>query len=497
MAELVGNHFAAALESTPALAAEVGDGLDRRSTAALAADRLERAGGLAQARDASEAARVLFTRSLELSADAEALDIARRLARLAEATARAADLDAAADLFEQASERYRALLDAAAGGSPEATLARRGLAGAAAGRSALRYEQLRFAEAQAIAEAGLAATGDADPQAAVPLLLARLDALEGLTNDYRALLDQAEDVLRSALDTADPDLIFVARRSVLGLGHAAGRVGPPEWLEFSEEAARLGRWGPAASALGNAASLLTSPGDRGRVRSLLAQAEAIAEARNLTEQQAWIHQSRCELELEAGDWDVARIEGIRALELADVKHYDRAAVRTWFALTPIAAATADLELLARAADWFTRMAGRFPTSPSGTVMRAGVDLRLAAHGLAESPELPADPLLDAFGLAENAPSWLASIEAIVAAWLERGAVELAEEGAQRHLAVALDSVTPLVAASRALVSAMVARSGPSRSDAQAAARTAVECARLAEAPWWLERAQGLLTAEEA
>ena len=76
---------------------------------------------------------------------------------------------------------------------------------------------MRFAEAGEIAEAGLALTGEGDPHASVPLQLARLNAREGLTNDYGALHLEAQAVARTAHETADPELIFEARRGVLGL----------------------------------------------------------------------------------------------------------------------------------------------------------------------------------------------------------------------------------------------------------------------------------------
>ncbi len=497
LAEQIGDHFAAALESTPALATEVSEGLDRPTAAALAADWLEQAGDLAAARFASEAARVLYLRSLDLSTGAADGVLARRLRRAAEATARAADLDSAAELFERSAARYQAALAHPSSPDPARADARRGYAAATAARSGLRFEEMHFAQAREIAEAALAVTGEGDPHAAVPLQLARLNALEGLTNDYGALHAEAQVVARVALETADPELIFEARRGVLRLGHSAGRVGPDEWLEFGAEAGRLERWPIAASALANAASLMTEPGDRDRVRALLDEAQAIAEARALTEQQGWIHQARCELELEAGDWPLARLEGIKALDLADARSYDRIAVRTWFALSPIAAATGDLALLGRATDWFTRRSGSFPTSPYGTVMRAAVDLRLAEAGLAEPPELPPDPLLDAIGLGENAPSWLASVETIVGAWLERGEIGAAETCVGRYLAVDVGPVTPLLAASRALAVAMVASHRGPLAAARATARTAVELAGTAQAPWWLDRATALLVAADA
>ncbi len=299
VAELIGNHFALALESTPLLAIEVGEGVDRAMAAALAGRWLERAGDLASLRTAHAAARTLYARSVDLSAGEPALVVARRLSRLGEATARVADLEDAASAFERSADRYRGLAADEAEPATVRTEARRGHARAAAARSSLRYEQMRFAEARSIAEAALRLTGEDDPQAAIPLRIARLNALEGLTNDYLALYAESREVVRVAEASADPDLAFAARRVELGLGHAAGVTAPDDWLEFASVAAGRERWEAAVGAMVNAAALIGS-GDRDRVRALAGQAEAIAEARGLTERLAWIHQARCELELEFG-----------------------------------------------------------------------------------------------------------------------------------------------------------------------------------------------------
>jgi len=169
------------------------------------------------------------------------------------------------------------------------------------------------------------------------------------------------------------------------------------------------------------------------------------------------------------------------------------AVRTWFALTPIAAATSDDALLARAADWFGRHADTFPSSPYGSVMGSAVQLRLAAHDLVDPPDLEPAVLLDALALAENSASWLTAVEQVIGSWLERGAPDLAAEAARRYQAVTFRSVSALLVASRALVAAMVAQGGDSPIE-QSAARIAVDLAQAAQAPWWLDRAQAVLAA---
>jgi hypothetical protein len=493
VAESIGGHFEAALQSTPALAAEVGDGLDRPAAAGLAALWLERAGDLARDRFAYEAARSRFARSVALSPEEPGLDLARRLRRLGEATVRAADLDEAASILGQAADRYRTVL--LEDGAPAATReeARRGLGSAAAAQANVRYEQMRFSETRSIAESALGLTGRDDPSASVPLLIARLNGLEGLTNDYATLHAEAEQVVELARTTADADLLFDARRVALGLSHGAGLASADDWLEFGSEAAGLGRWEAAVAAMINGAGLLAFS-DRDRLRRVADQAQAISEARGLSERLAWIGQVRCELELEAGGWGLAWAEGIRALDLAAAKGYDRVAVRTWFALTPIAAARRDDELLHQAAAWFAVRSGTFPTSPYGSVNRAAVDLRLAARGLAEPPTLDPATLFEGFDLEEAAASWVASIERIVEGWLDRGDVQVAAEAVRRYSAVAMPAIPPILAASRALVQSLVVARTKGRADAIEAARAALDDARAAAAPWWISRSLRLLEA---
>jgi class 3 adenylate cyclase len=491
VAEAIGGHFEAALDSTPALAAEVGEGLDRPATARLAAGWLERAAGLARLRFANETARSLFARSVALSPADGGLDLARRLAGLAEATARAADLDTAAATFGRAASHYRAALVDEGVSLEDRNLARRGLGAAAAAEADIRYEQLRFDETTSIAEAALALTGRDDPVASVPLLIARINGLEGLSNDYPALHLTAQEVVAVARRSADPDLVFDARRVALGIGHAAGVTTADDWLTFASEARLLGRWEAAIGAMVNATSLM-GVADRTRVRSLANEAQTIAQVRGLAERLAWIGQARCELELEAGDWPLARAEAIRALDLAEERGYDRAAVRTWFAIMPIADACADTDLLRRAATWFQERRQAFPSSPYGTLNRTAIELRLASAGLGPSPDLDPALLLDGFEQVENAAGWLASIERIVDGWLAEGRLEVAAEGIRRYAAVALPDVSPLLAASRALVQGRLTKHRAQPGEATAAARAALAAARTAGAPWWISQSLRLL-----
>ena len=100
------------------------------------------------------------------------------------------------------------------------------------------------------------------------------------------------------------------------------------------------------------AGLLIDAGAIVEAHSALAKARELAEAHGLTELLAWNAYWYVEAGLVSGDWERATAAGLEALELAERNGYQRAAVRTLFALVPIAGARADLELLERAREWF-------------------------------------------------------------------------------------------------------------------------------------------------
>ena len=53
---------------------------------------------------------------------------------------------------------------------------------------------------------------------------------------------------------------------------------------------------------------------------------------------AWVDYDRTEAHLVAGSWDDAIDAGLRAVEAAEARNLFQIAVRTWFALRPIAQA---------------------------------------------------------------------------------------------------------------------------------------------------------------
>ena len=285
----IGGHYADAVAEAPALAGQVAAGLDRAAAASLAAGWLERAGDRALGLGARAGAAELFRRSVDLTKPDAGADLARRWRRVGEAIVGAGDLEEAAVAFGTAAEIARAALGAAgaapgtaAGGTPTAAAgARRELALASAALSRARYEQIRFAEALAIAEEAIGVVGRDSPDA-VPLLLARLRGIEGVSNDYAAVYRESADVLEAAIATGDRVLIFEARRLRLAFAANLDLEAADDWVALSREARALGRWSEAVGAL-SAASDLVAERDPAAAARLLDEAEAMAEARGLSE----------------------------------------------------------------------------------------------------------------------------------------------------------------------------------------------------------------------
>jgi predicted ATPase len=107
LAEVIGRHYAAALDAAPALAREIG-GRGRDEIGACAAEWFETAARVAIGFAAWASARDLAARALELTGE-EPIDRARRLHLLGEATADAAGVDDALPLLEESLETYRSL----------------------------------------------------------------------------------------------------------------------------------------------------------------------------------------------------------------------------------------------------------------------------------------------------------------------------------------------------------------------------------------------------
>jgi class 3 adenylate cyclase len=491
LAAIIGEHYADAVDAAPALAVSVAEGLDRAAATELAAAWLERAGDHGLARGAPVAAAGLFSRAIDRTAPEAHLDLARRWRRVGEAVHGALDLAEAAAAFTTATEQARAALGDPGASGERIAGGRRELALAAAGLARARFEQLRFAESLDIAEAALAAVGTGRPEA-IPLRLARLRGIEGVSNDYAAVYEESGPVLEAARAFGDPRLVFDATRVHLGFATNLGLGTAGEWQALASDARALGLWTEAGSALTTAA-WSTVEADPPAARRLLDEAATLADARGLNEELAWIGLARTSIALRDGEWDTGVAAALAGLDIADRFGYDRAAVRTWSALTPMAEARGDRPTLVRAATWFEAHRASFPHSPYGAVLHAAVDARLAAAGLGAPAELDDPTLLRGVALDDDSPEWLAAIERVVAAAIEAGRPEIGRGIVERFPeAHPGDGHSPLLAASRSLVRAMLAVEGPLSGSAAAEARDAADLARAAAAPWWVARALRLL-----
>ena len=172
--------------------------------------------------------------------------------------------------------------------------------------------------------------------------------------------------------------------------------------------------------------------------------------------------------------------------------YDRAVIRTWSAILPIAAARDHQKLLDEAHVWLTERL-REPESPSpyALIMQAARQLELVNRGLRE-PFLPAvEERLPSFALRYSSPSWLAGLETVFDAWLQADELESASR--------ALDNMAPTAAkpgvatlglATHTLFSAkLLAAQG---SDPSEKAIQALAGYRKSRAPWWIAKTLTLL-----
>jgi hypothetical protein len=491
LAAAIGRHYADAIAGAPALATQVAPGLDRMAAAALAATWLERAGDGAFSIGARAGAADFFRRSIDLTTPGARLDLARRWRRFGESVVGTLDLEDAAGAFVTASDLAEAVMDDPASSDGETVIARREVAVSAASLSRARYEQIRFAEALQVAEAALAIVGEDEPEA-IRLRLARLRGIEGVFNDYERVFRESGPLLEAARATGDAELEFDVRLAHLSFSTSYGATAADAWTAVAGEARKLRRWPEMVRALINAAAMIQQT-ERDEVALLLDEAEAVAEARGLNEQLAWIGLFRSTTAFVAGDWDVASSAARQAIATAERYGYDRAAVRTWFALTPIAEARGDLPTLAHAAVWFEAHGASFPDSPYGRLQRVAVELRLAAAGFGPPPDLGDKRLLAGFALDDDSAEWLAAVERIVADAVLAGRSDLARTWIDLLPAAGRDDAGALVRVSRALCRGTVAVAVDDGGvSAVAEAREALSEARAAAAPWWIARSIRLL-----
>ena len=470
VAEAVAEHYASAVDALPALAPE---GLpERASLAALSAAWYERAAEAALGISAAEAARRLYRRSVELSVQDPARDVARRRLRLGEVLASSAELDLGINEIEAAREAFA--------DDPEA-LTEYERATYALGLAYM--QQIRFPDATAVTAAGIAHLRGSPSEART----ARLQALHGWSlaanGEPDGVAAEVDAALAAARDLGDPDWEldvlghWCAARDELDLSTEG------DWELLEQRALELERWGQVVMA-GRVRAMGRSFHDPRGALPLFDAVIETAFAHGLTEQAGWCEYGRCETLWVLGETEAATASGNRVLEVAERNAYQRLAFRSYMILLPMAALRGDAGMAARWDRWWTEAEAHFPPNPSpyGRMLR-GASLVWLAQATGRPAPQPPDDLVEAAIPMIN-PHFLAAIETVARAWLDAGRLD----PAARMAAVVAANVAEqsgasiLMHASAALIDAWVTGS-------EASAAHSAELAASVPAPWWVERAR--------
>ncbi|MBA2298440.1 MAG: hypothetical protein H0W14_10445 [Actinobacteria bacterium] len=480
MAEPIGRHYARALDIVPALALEVAPQLGRVDCRRRAALWLERAAEAALEVAAHESARELLGRALELTDEEEAKERARRLAGLGEVTAATADMDEGARLLAEALEIARA------GGD------RQGIARAAAALSWVLDQQVQFMPAARMADGALSEIGEGDDVETAMLLVRRATAINNGSDAVDGPRLDVERALTIARKAGHRRLELEALALLASL--ESGNL--DDWRQLERLALESGAWDKAADAILSQALRLVA--DQAELaRPLVGRARELCEARGLRESLAWSHYAAVEVGLVSGEWDEAVASARHALDIGVASGYDRAVVRTWSAVLPLAAARGDQMLLDEAHVW---LADRFrePESPSpySLIMMAARQLELANGGLREQFTPAVEERLPSFELRYSSPSWLAGLESVFVSWLRAGELDGAGRALERMATAAarVDAATLGRATSALFSGRLLAARGD---DPSGEATRALAGFRKSEAPWWIAKALRLLATPEA
>jgi tetratricopeptide (TPR) repeat protein len=462
VAEAVAEHYAAALESRPALAAD--DQPSRSVLAASASAWYERAAEAALRLSAHEACCRLAARSIELTDATATVDLGRRRRRLGEVLAASADLDAGI-----------AELEAALACCPDDPAS---VAAAAYALGRAYMQQIRFEEAERLTAQTLARLAG-EPDA----LLARLHALhawtvaaQGRDDGVLAEVELAREMARRA---EDPSLELDVLDHSAAARDEVDAASDAEWAELEERARSLGAWSHVISA-SRVRAVYTSFEDPAAALPALEETAELARAHGHLEQAGWCDYSRCETLFLLGRWDEALALGVSIVDLAERNAYERLAFRTYVVLLPMAAERRDPSIADRYRAWQEAAAERLPTvhSPYAIVLRAAIEA-WSARARGERPVAPPDETVDAIIPMINA-HFIAAMETLVRAWIDAERTDLATAAGDRVAAFAAeDDTTPLMRASSALIGTWLGRVEPA---------AAVEVARVSGAPWWIARA---------
>jgi tetratricopeptide (TPR) repeat protein len=496
VAEVIGGHYASALESAPALSADV-EGLSRPDIEAFGALWFERGGETALGLAAHEAARSLFKRSLDLTAPDAALDRARRWERLGDATAYAGDMDEGGRALGESVDIYRTAMGHLGLSADARFTARDGYARALASLGWVWGQQLRFKDAAQLAEDGLRLMGEGDDIATARLLYLRARSV-GLFQLQPEMREDLERALELTRRQGAATLEFEITQALHDLLIEDGKVGIDELIEHDRRvidlARELERWQDVTRTLRMEAMMLAEE----RVAESwprLDEAAEVAEAHGLREETAWIDYARAEAGFASGDWDRAWDAATRAIDIAERNAYHRAAVRTWFVLVAMALARGRRDVLEHAARWFDQYSELFPHSPYGELMHGAIDLRLAAAGIRESDGPSLDDVLAVWDETQILGSVWDASETVAQQWLARGALE--------DVRTWLDAMArwhdhPMTSnlgkGAHALIEARLHLAEGRRELASTLAGRAAETFRTCPAPWWLAKAIRLLEA---
>jgi len=481
LAEVIARHYAAALDAVPALARDVA-GRTREEVAASAAAWFDTASAVAASFAAWQNAHALAERAVALTAPGDTASRARRLEQLGVTAADAVGIAAAEPVLRESLDAYREAGD------------RGGLASAAAALGHLLRAQTRFDEAVALAEEVLAEAGGGDDASVARLLLLRGRAELNARDAYAEAQRDGARALAIASGAGDEALELEARDLLAQAAAEDGEEDEEAWATIERLARRLGRWATAVGAIRIRASFLVDDDPQGAL-AVAAEAAELARAHGLVEAAAWCDYLRAEAQFATGEWDDALDAGLRAIGVGETHDLHRVVVRSWFVLLPLAVARGRGDLVEQAFARFDARRGREPDSPYARVVATAAHLRFADAGL-ESHELPdLDSRLPSFALAHGGPSWLTSVETLVAAWLRAGdtaaaarALDTMRERLARGNASRLAQATEALLRGRLLLAT---------GDTAAAADAAGRALALTSAPWWRLGALGVLEAAGA
>jgi hypothetical protein len=489
VADQVAAHYGAALDSAPALASTIDEGLDRNEVRRLAADAYERAGQTALSLAAQDAARLLLRKSIDFTADEALDDRARRWQLLGEATAFAADMTEGASDYQQSIELYRKSLEQSRN---ETTLD--GLARSTALLADVWHQQLRFAEARALADQLLQELPDASNAATARLLIARAVSERGAQGPTDSSGRDLVEADRLSKLTQDRGLKLLARTSLASHHAESGQLDMTEWLGIGDEATSLHEPRIATESLITAGMQFIDDAPR-EVGEALGKARDLTIAYGLTELSAWVLYSEAEAFFAGGSWDLALERAMNAVDIAQANDYLRVAVRCIHIAVPMAAARDDRLVLERAASWYSALEGRFefPDSPYARVIRPAQDLELADAGLWPAYVPSVDSCLAGFASDPSGPSWCAALDRVTRSWIDSGEVEgaaLAVDGMES--AARSTRVSELGHGTYRLLRGRIALGNGHKSEAAKHAGAALDHFRLSDAPWWKAKAIRLL-----